>query len=569
MKKLSFSINALISLLLILILIFGTVYSQCKGNTASFKNGGVVSDSDIATNAGVEILKMGGNAIDAAVSIAFVLAVVFPQAGNIGGGGFLVYRQADGKITTINYREIAPMKADKNMYLDSEGKVREQLSIKGPLAAGVPGTVAGLYLAWRKYGSLPWKTLLQPAINLADNGFYINEELANDLKEYANEFKNFSSSAEIFLDKSFKPKKAGSLLVQKDLAKSLKIIAEEGADGFYKGRLANQLAAEIQKNGGIISTEDLSSYEPIETKPLTFNYKNYTIHTMNLPSSGGILLEIILKVLEQENLMQYKHNSPDYIHLITEILKRAYAERTEHLGDPDFYPVPINLLLSPDFFSKIKNEINRKAPTPSSKIKPTIFNIHESNNTTHFSVVDKYGNAVSNTYTLNGTFGSFYIAKGTGILLNNEMDDFSIKPGVPNMYGLLGSQANAIEPRKHMLSSMTPTIIEKDGALFAILGSPGGSRIITSVLQVILNLIEFKMPPSKAVAAKRFHHQWLPDVLYLEEHFNKKTEWKLKQMGYKIEKRTIGRVNAIYYDSHSKTYYGIADPRAYGKANGF
>lgn len=559
----------LILIIIILLLIAFIPFYQLYSKTKSYQHAVVVSDTEIATEAGLQILKEGGNAIDAAVTVAFVLAVVFPQAGNIGGGGFLVYHKADGTVSTINYREIAPLKANKNMYLDDKGNIISDLSIKGPLAAGIPGTVAGIYLAWKKYGSLEWKKLITPAINLAENGFLINKELANDLKDYENNFKIYKSSASIFLDHKLKAKKANALLVQKDLAKTLTIIANEGADGFYKSKFATLLATEIQKNRGIITTDDLTSYTAIENKPLSFNYQNYRIHTIGLPSSGGILLQIILKTLEKENLSKYKHNSTEYVHLITEILKRAYAERSEHLGDPNFYKVPLNLILSDNFYDKIRNEINRKKPTPSAQIKPTTFFNNESNNTTHFSIVDKEGNAVSNTYTLNGTFGSFYVVEGTGILLNNEMNDFSIKPGTPNMYGLLGSQANSIEPHKQMLSSMTPTIIEKDNKLFAVLGSPGGSRIITSVLQVILNLIDFRMNIEKAVSAKRFHHQWLPDILFIDKNFPHKTESELIKMGYKIQKRRIGRVNAIYYNAVSGSYIGVADPRAPGKANGY
>lgn len=559
----------LIALIIIVPLIACLLFNQLYSKTKSYQNGVVVSDSEIATKAGLQILKEGGNAIDAAVTVAFVLAVVFPQAGNIGGGGFLVYRKADGTVSTINYREMAPLKSYKNMYLDDKGNIIKDLSTKGPLAAGVPGTIAGIYLAWKKHGSLKWKKLITPAINLAENGFIINKELANDLKDYENDFKIYKSSASIFLDNKLHAKKVNTLLVQKDLAKTLRMIANEGADGFYKGKFAMKFVAEIQKNGGIITTDDLASYTAKESKPLSFNYQNYRIHTMALPSSGGILLQVILRILEKENLSKYKHNSAEHVHLITEILKRAYAERSEHLGDPSFYKVPINYLLSDNFSEKIRNDINRKKPTPSSEIKPTIFFNNENYNTTHFSIVDKKGNAVSNTYTLNGTFGSFYVVEGTGILLNNEMDDFSIKPGIPNMYGLIGSQANSIEPHKQMLSSMTPTIIEKDNKLFAVLGSPGGSRIITSVLQVILNLTDFRMSIDKAVSAKRFHHQWLPDILFIEKNFPHKTESKLIKMGYKINKRSIGRVNAIYYDAASKSYIGVADPRASGNANGY
>ena len=326
----------LILIIIILLLIAFIPFYQLYSKTKSYQHAVVVSDTEIATEAGLQILKEGGNAIDAAVTVAFVLAVVFPQAGNIGGGGFLVYHKADGTVSTINYREIAPLKANKNMYLDDKGNIISDLSIKGPLAAGIPGTVAGIYLAWKKYGSLEWKKLITPAINLAENGFLINKELANDLKDYENNFKIYKSSASIFLDHKLKAKKANALLVQKDLAKTLTIIANEGADGFYKSKFATLLATEIQKNRGIITTDDLTSYTAIENKPLSFNYQNYRIHTIGLPSSGGILLQIILKTLEKENLSKYKHNSTEYVHLITEILKRAYAERSEHLGDPNF-----------------------------------------------------------------------------------------------------------------------------------------------------------------------------------------------------------------------------------------
>ncbi len=384
----------LLILFLILVSLFFIQFTLHDVEASVYKNGVVVADSDIAVDAGLRILKEGGNAIDAAITVAFVLAVVFPQAGNIGGGGFLVYRQADGNVITINYREKAPLKAYRDMYLDEQGNIREKLSVSGPLAAGIPGTVAGMYLAWKKYGSLPWDMLIQPAIDLAEKGFNINEELANDLSEYAEEFKLYKSSVKIFYDESFKIRKAKSLLIQKDLSNTLKIIEERGADGFYRGEFASKFVSGIQKDGGIFTIEDLATYSPIESEPLSFSYKNYKIYTMGLPSSGGILLDMMMKILERENLSSYKHNSVEYIHLLTEIFKRVYAERAEHLGDANFYQVPINILLSSDFIEGIRSKINRKKPTSSKLISPTVFKDKESNNTTHFSIVDKYGNAV-------------------------------------------------------------------------------------------------------------------------------------------------------------------------------
>jgi len=531
--------------------------------------GVVVSDSEIASEIGMKILKQGGNAIDAAIAVAFALAVVYPQAGNIGGGGFMLIRFKDGKYTSIDYREKAPYKAKENMFLDKEGKVIKNLSLIGPLSAGIPGTVSGLYYAWQHFGSLPWKNLINPAIELADKGFLINRELAEAIKKNYDNFKIYKETARIFLKENKAPLKEGEILIQKDLAKSLKEISEKGADGFYKGDLAERIIRGVNKYGGIFTMEDLVGYKPIEKEPIVIPYKDYRIYSMNLPSSGGILIYIIMKTIESYDIEKMKHNSAEYVHILSEIFKRAFAIRSLYLGDALFYNVPIKELLSEETINKIRLGIDPDFATPSSKISPDILREPEKANTTHFCVLDKFGNAVSNTYTLNSTFGSFFIPEGTGILLNNEMDDFSIKPGYPNQFGLIGSRANSIEAGKRMLSSMTPTIIEKDGKIVAILGSPGGSKIITAVLQVILNLVEFKMPLAKAVEAKRFHHQWLPDFLLLEKGFPQETINNLKNKGYFIkENEVIGSVNAIAFDEENKKYIGFADKRRGGKAIG-
>ncbi len=536
---------------------------------SNFSYGIVVSDNEIASDIGMKILREGGNAIDSAISVAFALAVVYPQAGNIGGGGFMLIRFKDGKYTSIDYREKAPSKAKENMFLDEEGKVIKNLSLVGPLSAGVPGTVSGLYYAWQHFGSLPWKTLINPAIELADKGFPINKELAEAFKKNLDNFKMYKETSKIFLRKSKDPLKEGEILIQKDLAKSLKIISEKGADGFYKGNLAERIVQGVNKYGGIFTLEDLRAYKPIEKQPIIIPYKGYKIYSMNLPSSGGILIYIIMKAIESYNIENMKHNSAEYVHILSEILKRAFAIRSVYLGDPHFYNVPIKELLSEETINKIRLSIDPYFATPSTKISPNVLQDPERADTTHFCVLDKFGNAVSNTYTLNSTFGSFFIPEGTGILLNNEMDDFSIKPGYPNQFGLIGSKANSIEAGKRMLSSMTPTIVEKDGKIIAILGSPGGSKIITAVLQVILNLVEFKMPLAKAVEAKRFHHQWLPDSLLLEKGFPQEEINILKNKGYFIkENEIIGSVNAIAFDENSKKYIGFADKRRNGKAIG-
>ena len=383
--------------------------SAYPSGPAVSSKGIVVSDNEIASKVGVEILKEGGNAVDAAVAVGLALAVVFPQAGNIGGGGFMLIRFPDGKVTSIDYRERAPALAKPNMYLDKDGEVKGTLSQRGALAAGVPGTVAGLYYAWKSYGRLPWSKLVEPSIQLAERGFKINKELADDINENVDDFRNFDEISRIFLTKLREAPEEGYLLVQKDLANSLKLIARKGAAGFYKGQLAQLLTSSMQKEGGIIQELDLQNYKPLERSPISFTYKDYTIHSMGLPSSGGILLYIILKTIEKQNLEQVGNDSADYVHLLTEVFKRAYAERGEHLGDPWYYEVPLTSLMSEEYIKKIRSEINYESPTPSEKITSTKFVTKEKLNTTHFSIIDQYGNAVSNTYTLNDTFGSYFI----------------------------------------------------------------------------------------------------------------------------------------------------------------
>ncbi len=538
------------------------------------KNGMVVSASSIASQVGVSILEQGGNAIDAAVAAGFALAVTYPQAGNIGGGGFMVIHLADGRNTTIDFREKAPLSAFRDMYLDSTGKFIPELSQTGVTSAGVPGSVAGLIYVLKKYGTLKLKDVIQPAINLAKKGWELDERTAKSFEYYLPKFKKYPSSLKIFT-KEGKPFEEGDIFKQPDLAKTLELIKEKGTDGFYKGKIAGLIIKEIRSLGGYITQDDLDKYKPIERKPITGNYRGYKIVSMPPPSSGGIALVELLNILENYSFSPGDWGGSGYIHKLVEAMKYTYADRTEYLGDDDFYPVPKEVLISKKYAKSIFNKIDDKA-TPSDKITAgKIINFKESTETTHYSVYDKYGNAVSVTTTLNSSFGSKIVVDGAGFLLNNEMDDFSAKPGEPNIYGLLGSEANAIQPEKRMLSSMTPTIVLKDDKPFLILGSPGGSQIITTVLQVILNVIDFNMNIKQAVDAPRFHHQWLPDkIVYEKNSFKGNVKSELAKMGYsfyndKVRTRKIGMAAAIMIDNKNKIIFGAFDKRGPGKAAGY
>jgi gamma-glutamyltranspeptidase / glutathione hydrolase len=533
-----------------------------------YKNGMVVCATPNASKVGLDVLKKGGNAVDAAVAVQFALEVTHPEAGNIGGGGFMVYRPAKGISNTLDFREKAPAKASQHMYLDSAGNVVPGMSISTHQASGVPGSVDGMVEAHNKYGKLKWAELVQPAIDLAHNGFKITAKLASALNHNRTQFLKLNAGKNYLLkDDGWKE---GNLLVQEDLAKTLELIRDNGRDGFYKGKVADELIAEMNQGNGLISQTDLDSYHSVWRKAITGNYKGYKIITMAPPSSGGIALLQLLHSVEQYPLKKWGHNADSTVQLIVEAERRVYADRSKYLGDPDFYKVPVDSLLNPAYIDARMKSFNWNTATPSTSIEPGKFVGYESDQTTHYSIVDKDGNAVSITTTLNDSFGSKIFVSGAGFLLNNEMDDFSAKPGVPNMFGLVGGKANSIQPNKRMLSSMTPTIVEKNGKLFMVVGTPGGSTIITSVFQTILNVIDFNMDMQQAVTAKRFHHQWLPDDVETETNaLDSATINILQQKGYKITSRgTIGRVDAILVTTDG-FYQGGADPRGDDTKLGF
>lgn len=534
--------------------------SSQKTKDANFKNGVVVTAHPAASKVGLDILKKGGNAIDAAIAVQFALAVVYPNAGNIGGGGFLVYRDAKGKSTTLDYREKAPQASRRDMYLDEVGNVIPKKSVQGHLAAGVPGTVDGMVQAHQKFGKLPWKDLVEPAINLAEKGFAITANQAKEFNDLKALFRQFNPDGAPLL-KTKGDWTKGEKLVQSELANTLTLIRDKGRAGFYEGVVAAQIVKEMYRGNGIMSKTDLINYQSHWRSPIESKYKEYKIITMPPPSSGGIALTQLLNAVEKQPLGRWGHNQDSTVRLVIEAERRVYADRATHLGDPDFYEVPQNNLLAKKYQQRRMLSMDWDKATPSSEIKAGIFIGRESEETTHYSIADKEGNAVAVTTTLNNSYGSLVFVKGAGFLLNNEMDDFSIKPGTPNSYGLVGGEANAIAPNKRMLSSMTPTIIEKDGKLFMVVGTPGGSTIITSVFQTILNVIEFDQNIQEAVTSKRYHHQWLPDEVYIEpDTFDEKTLTVLRQKGYKvIERPFIGLVDAVLVTP--KGYQGGADPR--------
>lgn len=537
-----------------------------KGATA--RHGMVVSAHPDASRVGVDILKKGGNAVDAAVAVQFALAVTFPVAGNIGGGGFMVYRQADGPTASLDYREKAPAAATETMYQDSLGNVIEGLSVNGHLAAGVPGTVDGMVEAHKKYGSLPWGTLLQPAIDLARNGVVLTQREANGLNNNKENFTRYNTHLPYFVREL--PWQAGDTLKHPALALTLERVRDRGREGFYAGETADMIVREMGTANGIISLEDLKNYHSVWRDAVTGIYKDYRIISMPPPSSGGIALVQLLKVVEPFDLRGWGWNTPLTVHVMAEAERRVYADRAAHLGDPDYYRVPVANLLDPKYLVKRMQSIDTARATPSASVKAGEFARSESDQTTHFSIVDRYGNAVSITTTLNGGYGSKVVVREAGFLLNNEMDDFSVKPGAPNMYGLVGGQANAIAAGKRMLSSMTPTIVEKKGKLYLVVGTPGGSTIITSVFQTVLNVLEHGMGMQEAVAAKRFHHQWLPDQITAEtEAFTPATNATLEAKGHQIELTpAIGRVDAILVKK-KRRLEGGADPRGDDTAAGY
>lgn len=513
-----------------------TITKNLRGN-----GGAVVSAHPLASKAGVYVMEKGGNAVDAAIATQLALAVVYPGAGNIGGGGFLVAHLADGKNIAIDYREAAPGKANRDMYLDSLGNPLTDLSQNGHLAAGIPGTIAGI-AASLKYAKLPLRELIAPAIALAEKGFSITEGEASSLNYYQSFFKKNNTIPPVFVKAT--AWKAGDTLIQKDLAATLKRISIHGPAGFYSGETANLLVEEMNRAGGIISKEDLANYTAKERDPVEFNYKGHQVISMSLPSAGGIMLQQMLTMVEDQPLKDFGFHDWRAVQLMIEVERRSYADRATYLGDPDFENVPVEQLVSKNYLAERMRSFDSGKAGSSSTIRESI--IPESEETTHISIYDREGNAVAVTTTLNGSYGSGTVVAGAGFLLNNEMDDFSIKPGVPNMYGAIGAEANAIKPGKRMLSSMSPTIVLKNGRPFIITGTPGGTTITTSVFQTLINVIDFGMNASDAVNKPKFHHQWLPDVVYIERNFPQPTREKLKSLGYNLRERSsIGRTELI------------------------
>lgn len=528
----------------------------------------VVSARVEASQIGIEILKKGGNAFDAMIATDLALAVAYPFAGNIGGGGFMVYRKADGTTGALDYREKAPQLANRNMYLDANGAVIPALSTLGPLAVGVPGTIAGLFEVHQKLGSLPFAELIQPAIDLAKKGVLVTE---SDVKSFESQREKFrkANDTKIPLDRNWK---IGDTVKYPELAQTLERIRDFGRSEFYEGKTGLTMVTFIQKKGGILTLEDLKNYQAVWRQPIQFTYKEHNITSMTLPSSGGICMAQILKSIEPFDIGQYPHNSEKYIQLLTEAERRAYADRAYYLGDTDFVKVPNTKLVQPEYLAKRMQDFNWDQATTSSSISHGSVEWSESDETTHYSIVDAFGNAVAVTTTLNGAFGSKVYVPDGGFFLNNEMDDFSVKPGTPNMFGLIGAEANAIQPGKRMLSSMSPTLVTYKGKLKMVLGSPGGSTIITSVLQNILNVIEYDMGMQEAVNQPRFHHQWLPDVIKIEpDGFDFKTIQKLKTKGYILDESKsiiIGKVDAILVLPNGQLEGG-ADPRGDDSAVGY
>ena len=522
--------------------------------------GGVVSAMPYASQVGVDILKKGGNAYDAMVATNFALAVVYPVAGNITGGGFFVYRNADGSSGTLDYREQAPNAAHRDLYLDEAGNVVPDKSTIGGLAVGVPGTVAGTLEIHKKMGSLPLIDLMKPAIDLAEKGYAITEKQARSFKKYRDLFIEINGP-DTFYGQTFA---AGDVLKNPALGKVLRSIESEGIKGFNSGWVADALVSRVQEAGGIITQQDLEQYEAKWRDPLIFNYKDLKVISMGLPSSGGVCLNQMMKMIEPYDIKTMGHNTQKSIQLMVEAERRSYADRSEFLGDPDFVNVPLNVVLDSLYINKKMSSFDWNRATPSSEIKSGDSYYFESDETTHFSIVDDQGNAVAVTTTLNGGYGSKVFVEELGVFMNNEMDDFSSKPGVPNMFGLVGNEANAIAPKKRMLSSMTPTIVEKDDKLYLVVGSPGGSTIITSVFQTILNVYEHNLPIQDAVNEARFHHQWLPDFITFEPNqFEPSLLKNLNDLGYAGEEkksRIIGKVDAILVDDSGQISLG-ADRR--------
>ena len=545
---------------LILLNFFVLFFICCENLEKTPIQGAVVSAREEASKIGVQILKKGGNAFDAMVATSFALTVVFPNAGNITGGGFMVYRTSSGDIGSIDYRESAPMSSTEDMYLDEDGKANEDLSRTGGLAVGVPGSVAGILEVHKKMGSLPLSELIQPSIELAEKGFLVTEKQATSLNSKRDDFIKVNGR-ETFYGKIFKK---GDTIKNPNLAKALTEISKYGNKGFYEGWVAESMVEKINKTGGKILLEDFKSYEPKWRKPIVFNYKDLRVISMGPPSSGGICLAQMMKMIEPFNIGDLEYKSYEAMHLMIEAERRSYADRSYFLGDPDFVSIPEYHLISSDYLSERMLNYNPLVATKSSDISYGDIVVAESDETTHFSILDPFGNAVSVTTTLNGSYGSKVFVDEIGVFMNNEMDDFSSKPGSPNMFGLIGGKANSIKPKKRMLSSMTPTIVEREGKLFLILGTPGGSTIITSVFQTILNAYEYRMGIQESIDSPRFHHQWVPDSIRFEPNFKNTSELKkLKSIGHQFDlqkSKFIGRVDAIMVDKIGNISVG-ADKR--------
>ena len=528
-------------------------------------NGVVVSAHPLASKVGIEIMKQGGNAIDAAVATQLALSVVYPNAGNIGGGGFMVARLSNGNTVALDYREMAPAQAHRDMYLDAQGNVIAGKSVNGHLSSGVPGTIAGLFESLQ-YSKLSFKKLIQPAIELAEKGFVLTEREASSLNNLQADLSKYNTTTTAF-QKTF-AWKAGDTLIQNDLANTLKRIRDNGAAGFYEGQTAKLIVEEMKRGSGIISLNDLKNYKAKWRTPHTFTYKGYTIVGMPMPSSGGTLLHQMMKMIEDRPIASYGFLSPQAVQLMTEVERRAYADRAEYMGDADFYKVPADLTSDAYLKNRMK-DYDPNAAGNSQQIQPGKLPFKESEETTHLSVIDAQGNAVSVTTTLNNSYGSKTVVGGAGFFLNDEMDDFSAKPGVPNIYGAVGGEANAIAPAKRMLSSMTPTIVLQNGKPFLVLGTPGGTTIPTSVFQTIVDIIDFNMSTEDAVYKPKFHHQWLPDEIAIEKNFPQQTRDVLIKMGYKLVERSgIGRTEVIKVLPDGR-FEGVADNRGDDGAEGY